>query len=161
MRKGSYCGNSEQFRRHRFRRRVHWWNHSRWPVRPHSLLLRVDTDRARRCSEYRGATVAPSTLLNLTQQQFIVETNMSAPDASPAARRGPTNAKFTRGPLGGPAILPAAGLPAGGFHPSTNGSPRRGGQQCVAYCRAMRKETDSIEQEWSASFTESRSTIRR
>ena len=95
------------------------------------------------CSEYRGATVAPSTLLNLTQPQFVVDTNPTAVAAP--ARRGPANAKFTRGPLGGPAILPASGLPAGGFHPAGNGIARRGGHQCVFLSdRGTKMETDSL-----------------
>ncbi|KAK4699463.1 hypothetical protein P7C70_g6801, partial [Phenoliferia sp. Uapishka_3] len=69
-----------------------------------------------RCSPYRGMTVVPTSVLNLTQQQFTTGTQPTPP-AAPAARGNP-NAHFTRGPRGGPAILPARGLPAGGFHPA-------------------------------------------
>ncbi|KAK4058246.1 exonuclease II Exo2 [Microbotryomycetes sp. JL221] len=87
-----------------------------------------------RCSSHRGASVAPNTLLNLTDPQCIVQTGNArspSPDThktSSAGRgkgRGRGQALFTRGPAGGPAILPARGLPAGGFHPA----PSRGAPQ--------------------------------
>ncbi|GAA6034942.1 hypothetical protein JCM8097_009377 [Rhodosporidiobolus ruineniae] len=69
-----------------------------------------------RCSPYRGATVTRTAILNLSQQQFA--SGQGAPPAPPAAPTPNKNAKFRQGPLGGPTVLPAHGLPAGGFHPS-------------------------------------------
>ncbi|GAA6063728.1 hypothetical protein JCM10212_001629 [Sporobolomyces blumeae] len=74
-----------------------------------------------RCSPYRGATVAPHTILNLTQPQFLSGKSQAASTASVNK-----NAKFKVGPKGGPAILPAQGLPAGGFHPAPRGRGRGG-----------------------------------
>ncbi|ORY88795.1 hypothetical protein BCR35DRAFT_205803 [Leucosporidium creatinivorum] len=88
-----------------------------------------------RCSPHRGATVGPTTILNLTDPQFTTATGPQAPSpaATPARGRGASNANalFTRGPRGGPAILPARGLPAGGFHPApaSAGSGRGRGLQ--------------------------------
>ncbi|GAA6000306.1 hypothetical protein JCM10207_007950 [Rhodosporidiobolus poonsookiae] len=67
-----------------------------------------------RCSPYRGATVTRTAVLNLTQPQFASGIS-PAPAAAPAGNK---NAKFRQGPLGGPTVLPAQGLPAGGFHPA-------------------------------------------
>ncbi|BGP06510.1 exonuclease II Exo2 [Rhodotorula toruloides] len=84
-----------------------------------------------RCSNYRGATVTPSAVLNLTEQQYATGQGVPAPAPAPAPVN--KNARFRQGPLGGPAVLPAYGLPAGGFHPSpahaaSNGRGRgRGG----------------------------------
>ncbi|KAM0788250.1 hypothetical protein ACM66B_001401 [Microbotryomycetes sp. NB124-2] len=84
-----------------------------------------------RCSPHRGASVAPNTLLNLTDPQFALHTGPQAntPPAPASQRSKPSNrgqALFTRGPVGGPAILPAKGLPAGGFHPApANGNRGR------------------------------------
>ncbi|GAA5835075.1 hypothetical protein JCM9279_007191 [Rhodotorula babjevae] len=69
-----------------------------------------------RCSTYRGATVTLSSVLNLTNPQY--STGQGAP---PPAQPAPINrnAKFRQGTTpGGPNILPAHGLPAGGFHPA-------------------------------------------
>ncbi|SGY47624.1 BQ5605_C001g00550 [Microbotryum silenes-dioicae] len=92
-----------------------------------------------RCSDYRGATVGPATVLNLTDMQFVHSNAPPAPATQAnghghgtngavrgggrgghAAPRGNANAHFTKGPRGGPTILPAQGLPAGGFHPAPN-----------------------------------------
>ena len=78
-----------------------------------------------RCSPYRGATCAPSTLLNLTNQQCVATIGGGKPNPAAQAQhaknaKANANAKFTQGPRGGPSILPARGLPAGGFHPAHN-----------------------------------------
>lgn len=68
------------------------------------------------CSTYRGATVTLSSVLNLTNPQY--STGQGAP---PPVQPAPINrsAKFRQGTTpGGPNILPAHGLPAGGFHPA-------------------------------------------
>ncbi|SCV74192.1 BQ2448_6624 [Microbotryum intermedium] len=98
-----------------------------------------------RCSDYRGATVGPATVLNLTDMQFVHSNTPPAPAGyanghghgtngavrggcrgGHSAVRGNANAHFTKGPRGGPTILPAHGLPAGGFHPAPNAN--RGGR---------------------------------
>ncbi|TNY22353.1 XRN 5'-3' exonuclease N-terminus-domain-containing protein [Rhodotorula diobovata] len=80
-----------------------------------------------RCSTYRGATVTLSSVLNLTNPQF--STGQGAPAPAPPAPFN-KNAKFRQGTTpGGPNILPAHGLPAGGFHPAqsaANGAVGRG-----------------------------------
>ncbi|GAA5924119.1 hypothetical protein JCM10213_004497 [Rhodosporidiobolus nylandii] len=73
-----------------------------------------------RCSPYRGATVTRSAVLNLTNQQYASGAGAPPPPAPVAQNK---NAKFRHGQAGGPAILPAYGLPAGGFHPA---SPQAG-----------------------------------
>ncbi|GAA5907315.1 hypothetical protein JCM6882_002805 [Rhodosporidiobolus microsporus] len=79
-----------------------------------------------RCSAYRGATVARTAILNLTNQQYATGAG-APPPAAPAAAAAPNkNAKFRQGPLGGPAVLPAHGLPAGGFHPNPQAARGRG-----------------------------------
>lgn len=77
-----------------------------------------------RCSPYRGATVLPTTILNLTEAQFaanIGSKHQTSADDVGSRAKAPT-AQLRKGPLGGPAYLPAEGLPAGGFHPA----PQRG-----------------------------------
>ncbi|GAA6005367.1 hypothetical protein JCM11491_002675 [Sporobolomyces phaffii] len=79
-----------------------------------------------RCSPYRGATVAPHSVLNLTRPQFVQGASASTP--APAA---PVNnhARFKGGARNGagPTVLPAHGLPAGGFHPAPSRGRGRGG----------------------------------
>lgn len=88
-----------------------------------------------RCSPYRGATVSPSTILNLTEAQFaatIGSKQQSTDDvngsASSTAHGKAPYAQLRKGPLGGPAYLPAHGLPAGGFHPAPQRGRGRGHQ---------------------------------
>lgn len=68
-----------------------------------------------------------SSVLNLTNPQF--STGQGAPAPAPPAPFN-KNAKFRQGTTpGGPNILPAHGLPAGGFHPAqsaANGAVGRG-----------------------------------
>jgi 5'-3' exoribonuclease 1 len=75
------------------------------------------------CSPYRGATVSRSAVLNLTQQQHATGAGAPPPVAPVTQNR---NAQFRQGPLGGPSILPAQGLPAGGFHPAPQNGRGRG-----------------------------------
>ncbi|GAA5976131.1 hypothetical protein JCM10908_005393 [Rhodotorula pacifica] len=84
-----------------------------------------------RCSNYRGATVSHWAVLNLSSLQYATGAGAPPPQAPQANRNSSPghskNAKFRHGPLGGPAILPAQGLPAGGFHPSPQRGRGRGG----------------------------------
>lgn len=85
-----------------------------------------------RCSNYRGATVSPWAVLNLSNLQYATGAG-APPQQTPQGNKTSSspgqnkNAKFRHGPLGGPAILPARGLPAGGFHPSPQRGRGRGG----------------------------------
>ncbi|GAA5858509.1 hypothetical protein JCM8547_007340 [Rhodosporidiobolus lusitaniae] len=76
-----------------------------------------------RCSQYRGATVSRSAVLNLTEQQYATGAG-APPPAAPVAEK--KHAKFRGGTLGGPTVLPAQGLPAAGFHPAPNAGRGRG-----------------------------------
>ncbi|BGP46515.1 exonuclease II Exo2 [Rhodotorula kratochvilovae] len=79
-----------------------------------------------RCSTYRGATVTLSSVLNLSNPQF--STGVGAPPPAPPVAVN-KNAKFRQGATpGGPNILPAHGLPAGGFHPAPAGAARGRGR---------------------------------
>jgi hypothetical protein len=90
------------------------------------MLIYVDWNN--RCSPHRGQAVAPTTILNLTDPQFVLATDKQAAGTGPYSnqqrqRNQPpalnSNAKFARGTPGGPSIVPANGrLPAGGFHPA-------------------------------------------
>ncbi|GAA6013539.1 hypothetical protein JCM8202_000722 [Rhodotorula sphaerocarpa] len=87
------------------------------------------TSLGNRCANYRGATVSRWSVLNLTDMQYATGAGAPPPKA-PAGKHnnatGNKNAKFRHGHLGGPAILPAHGLPAGGFHPAPNRGRGRG-----------------------------------
>ncbi|GAA5821456.1 hypothetical protein JCM11251_004633 [Rhodosporidiobolus azoricus] len=82
-----------------------------------------------RCSQYRGATVTRNSVLNLTNPQYA--TGAGAPPPAVPALAPNKNAKFRHGPLGGPAVLPAYGLPAGGFHPAPPQAGRGRGRGAV------------------------------
>ncbi|GAA5869902.1 hypothetical protein JCM16303_001836 [Sporobolomyces ruberrimus] len=79
-----------------------------------------------RCSPFRGATVAPYSILNLSRPQAVQGLGVAAP--APAAPVN-QNARFKGGVKNGagPTVLPAQGLPAGGFHPAPNRGRGRGG----------------------------------
>ncbi|GAA5930973.1 hypothetical protein JCM1841_003667 [Sporobolomyces salmonicolor] len=98
-----------------------------------------------RCSPYRGATVAPHAILNLTNPQFVQGANGAvAPPVSAAQPGLNKNAKFKAGPRGGPAILPAQGLPAGGFHPAPSAGRGRGRIVPTGGVQVLRNPTRTV-----------------
>ncbi|GAA5932467.1 chromatin-binding exonuclease XRN1 [Sporobolomyces koalae] len=95
-----------------------------------------------RCSPYRGATVAPHAILNLTSPQFAVGIGPAAPAKSAPVNK---NARFKQGPKGGPTVLPAHGLPAGGFHPAPSRGRGRGGMVANGGVQILRANQRSVD----------------
>ncbi|KAH8925698.1 hypothetical protein BT69DRAFT_1093018 [Atractiella rhizophila] len=82
-----------------------------------------------RCSDYRGASILPTAILNLSTPQKVVVTPRTGPAPPPLQRAPHPHANHggpvTRGrQVGGPALVPSRGLPAGGFHPARGGRGR-------------------------------------
>ncbi|KAL8286442.1 hypothetical protein RQP46_004459 [Phenoliferia psychrophenolica] len=104
-----------------------------------------------RCSAYRGMTVAPTSVLNLTQPQFTTGTQPTPPPSAPSVRggRGNSNALFRQGPRGGAGILPAHGLPAAGFHPAP-ASASRGRGAANGGVQVLRNPTRPFEGQYGA-----------
>lgn len=85
------------------------------------------TSLSDRCSQYRGASVSPTSLLNLTDVQYAQMVQGQAPmNTGPKQPAENPNALFRRGPRGGPAIVANRGKSASGFTPASPSSRGRG-----------------------------------
>ncbi|GAA5965952.1 hypothetical protein JCM3765_004130 [Sporobolomyces pararoseus] len=90
------------------------------------------TTLGNRCSPFRGATVNRYAVLNLSKPQFVQGIQPTPTPTGPQSQSqvkgsvSNNNARFKGGLKNGagPTVLPAQGLPAGGFHPA----PGRGGR---------------------------------